>query len=299
MNRRCRVLAPGLGPFHGRTEPHREMAAKRFFGVHVQLRAEAPTHFGRDDSQLVLGHANHARQKRPQVMRHLRRRPDGHRAFTCVVRRDHGSRLDGHRGEPLVVDTLFDHAVGLPEGLVDITAAVDVVRERDVRPEVRVRQRRAGLERLFRVDDDRQWVVAHIYGFGAVASRVSVGRDDHDHRVTDEVHAFSSKHGVLRQLQIRNRCRAGHDAALFVDVGAGEDGNDALGGFCRFCVDAGNPRMRVRAPHERHVQKPRQPHIVRVGADAFDEARIFNPLHRLPGIFLRLATHREPPIPAA
>jgi len=80
----------------------REDEAKRLFGVHLELRAEASAHVGGDDPELGLGDSRRAGQGHARDVRNLTGRP--HRELTR--RRDrlheHRARLDGIRDEPLL-----------------------------------------------------------------------------------------------------------------------------------------------------------------------------------------------------
>ncbi len=227
VDRRGRVVAARLDPLHRTPQPHRQVRDERFLGVHVQLRAEAAAHLGRDDPQFVLGDANHRRQQRPQQMWNLRRRPDRERALARLERRDDAARLDRHRREALMDQPMPDHAVGAAKRLVDAAAAGDRVRVGDVRAEIRMRERRSRLHRRLGVRDDRQRIVVDVDRLDRVARDVRIGGDRDGNGMADVVHAIAGEHGVLRRLQIRYRRRARDQAAGVVDVGAREDGDDA------------------------------------------------------------------------
>ena len=294
MNRGGGVLAARLDPLHWRAQAHREMRAQRLFGVHVQLRAEPAADFRRHDAQLRFGDAEHVRQQRPQQMRDLRRRPQRQRPFAAVVGRDDGARLDRHRRQPLMIETVLDDPVGVPERRVDVAAAVHDMRERDVGAHVRMRQRRSALQRFHGVDDGRQRVVVDLDGVDRVAGDVRVGRDRDGDGVTDEVDAIAGEHGVARRFQIGDGCRARHRAARIVDVGAGEDRDDARNGFRGRRLDAADARVRVRTAQDARVQQTGEPEIVGVGAEPLDEARILDALHRTADVRSRVR-HGRPP----
>ena len=84
MDRGGRVFATGLDPLDWRAQTHCEVRTERFLGVEVEFRAEAAPDLGRHDSNLVLGHANHARQQRPDQVRNLRRGVEGERTLAGV-----------------------------------------------------------------------------------------------------------------------------------------------------------------------------------------------------------------------
>ena len=324
MNRGGGVLAARLDPLHWRAQAHREMRAQRLFGVHVQLRAEPAADFRRHDAQLRFGDAEHVRQQRPQQMRDLRRRPQRQRPFAAVVGRDDGARLDRHRRQPLMIETVLDDPVGVPERRVDVAAAVHDMRERDVGAHVRMRQRRSALQRFHGVDDGRQRVVVDEDELGGVQRGCVAVRHHHRDRLAGKAHslpheertrrlgreaavalrqlerrravieAFAGGHGVARRFQIGDGCRARHRAARIVDVGAGEDRDDARNGFRGRGLDAADARVRMRTAQDARVQQTGEPEIVGVGAESLDEARILDALHRTADVRSRVR-HGRPP----
>src|SRR5947209_14291141 len=56
---------------------------------------------------------------------------------------------------PLMIETVLDDPVGVPERRVDVAAAVHDMRERDVGAHVRMRQRRSALQRFHRSEERR------------------------------------------------------------------------------------------------------------------------------------------------
>ena len=288
------VFATRFDPLHGRVQPHREVAAERLLRIDVQLRAKAAADLRRDNPQLVLGHADHGRQERPQQVRDLRRRPQRERPFAGMVRGHHGPRLDRHGRETLVVQAVLDHAVRPPEGIVDVAAAQDRLREGDVGTQLRMRERRAFPGRCLRVGHDRQRIVVDVDGVDGVACDVRIGGNRDGHRVAREIDPVVGEHGVRRRLEIRNRRRTGHEPARVVDVGAGEHGDDSGNRLRGAGIDAHNPRVRVRAAQDARMQHARQPHVVGIGADPLHQPRIFDALHRAPDVGSSIS-HGPPP----
>ena len=62
MNRGRSVFAARLDPFNRLAQPHREMGTECLLGVEIELRTESAADFGRDDADLVFGHADHTGQ---------------------------------------------------------------------------------------------------------------------------------------------------------------------------------------------------------------------------------------------
>ena len=120
VNRRRSVFPATLDPLDGRVQAHREMRAEHLLRVHLDLRAESATNFGRDDPHPVFGHANQTGQERPQQMRNLRRRPERQGTAAAIERRHAAARLDGHWRQALVVDALADDTVGVLERRFDL-----------------------------------------------------------------------------------------------------------------------------------------------------------------------------------
>ena len=221
VRRYGRVLAPRFDPFHGRVQAHGEMRAQRFFRVHVELRAEAATHFRRDDPQFVFGHANHGGQQRAKQVRDLCRRPERQRLFAGLIRGHNATRLDRHRRQTLMVEPMLDDLVGFSECLVDVCTARHHMCVRDVRSEIRMGQRRAALDRCFGIRHGGQRVVIDVDRIDRIARDVWVDRDHDRHRMADKIDAVAGEHRMPRRLQIRNRRGAGNGAARSVHVSPG------------------------------------------------------------------------------
>ena len=194
-----------------------------------------------------------------------------------------------------MVEAVPDDAVCVREGGVDVAAAGDRVGVGDVRLEIRVRERRAALHRFFRVGHGRQRIVVHVDRVDGVARDVRIAGDDDRDGVADEVHAVARQDRVLRRLEIRNGGGARHQAARRVDVGAGQDGDDARDRARRRDVDAGDARVRVWAAQDHGVQKPGEPHVVHVGGDPLDQTRVLDPLHGAADVGSSGVSHATPP----
>ena len=296
VNRRGGVLAARLDPFDRRAEAHGEVPDQRLLGVDVQLGAEAAADLRRDDPQLVLRHREHPGQQRPDQVRNLGRGPQRQRLFAGVIRRDHAARLDRHRRQPLVVEAVGNDPVGVLERGVDVAAAGDGVGVGDVRIErTGVGQRRAGFHRLFGVGHGGQRIVVDVDRVDRIARDVRIGRDHDRHGVADEVDAVARQDGVLGRLEIGNRGGARHQAARSVDVGAGQDGDDARDRARGGDVDASDARVRVRAAQDGRMEHPGQAQVVDVGRQPLDQARILDPLHRPADVRCQCFSHATPP----
>src|SRR5258708_5204742 len=58
MDRRCQSLAAVLNPLDGMAKINSSVSSHKLFGVDIELRAKATTHFGYNHTRLVLGKAN-------------------------------------------------------------------------------------------------------------------------------------------------------------------------------------------------------------------------------------------------
>ena len=110
--RRQEVLAPRLDPLDRPAETARHRGHQDVLGIHVALDAEAPTHLGRNDAHVLLGHAEHARDGAAHREGHLCREPDGQEPSGRVLGSQDGARLDGHARHARVVEAHLDHGVG-------------------------------------------------------------------------------------------------------------------------------------------------------------------------------------------
>ena len=93
VRRRDERLRAIFRPLHRDAEALGDRRRDVLFAVDVDLRAEAAADFGRDGADLILAEAGHRRDERPQDVRVLRRRPDGHRLLARLVVRDDAARL--------------------------------------------------------------------------------------------------------------------------------------------------------------------------------------------------------------
>ena len=141
------------------------------------------------------------------------------------------------------------------------------------------------LERLDVDDDVPQGVFRDVAALG----------DDHRDRLADEADLVLRERQLRAdvKLESRNRRRRHQQRArdgIVAQVVDGVDRDDARA-LARFGgVDAFQPRVRVVAAQERHVQHPRQLHIVHEQGAAGEQPRVFVPEDALAKVAcLRLA----------
>ncbi len=277
MGGRRGVVAARFNPLDRRAQAHREMRTERFFGVHVQLRSEPAANLRGDDPHLVFGDVDHAGQKRPKEMRHLRGRPERQVTFALVIGRHAAPRLDRHGRQPLVDDALLDDAVGLLEAPFHV-AIRQRPREGHVGSEIGVRQRRSTGDGLFGISHRWQRLVVDLDQLGCVLRNVPIVRHDDGHGMADEIDAVAREDRVLRRLQVVHARRARHGAAAVVHVGSDEHGDHAGDGSGGVGLDRRDAGVSIGAAQDDRMQHAGQPDVVGVGRDALDEARIFETL---------------------
>ncbi len=266
------VLGTGLHPLHRAPDEQRGRRCYHVARIDGHLVAEAAADVRRDDADVLLGEPGHqgeqgavgVRRLRGEVDRRLtRRRVDVGNRAACLQRRWVG---------PGIVGVERDHVVRLREGPVGGRL---VARLPEVGAVVRLAlflvtdQRRARLHGLPGVGDGGQLLVVHEDEGEGVAGHVGVLGDHRRHLLTLVPHLVGGQHclGVSGE--------GGHPGQVVrLEVLAGDHRHHAgqLGRF--FGVDGEDLGVGHRAAQDRHVQHPRQHHVVDVGAGPLDEAII-------------------------
>ena len=266
-----------------------EIAAATYSSaVDVDLGAEAAAHFRSDRPDLILAQPGHRRDERPQDVRVLRRRPDGHRALARLVVRHHASRLHRRRREALVHHPLRDDDLGLGERLIDRrvvdgaggahAGAARHQRHRQVVRKGGMDDRRLPRHRQLEIHDRRQRVVGDDDRVGGVPRDVAIARHDDGDRlaaVADRVH------GDRAMVGRRERRADRHGRQELRDLRAGEDRFDAFHRLRGTRVDGADTAVRDVAALERQVLHADERDVVDVGAAALNETRILAPLDAL------------------
>ena len=145
-----------------------------------------------------------------------------------------------------------------------------------VRSPVGTEDERVGLERLVRVDDDRQRLVVDEHGSDAVGGRIAGGGDDR-RDLLRLVHD-----GVHRQHHLHVAGQRRHPVQLVsLEVLAGDHRGDARDLQCLAGVDRLDRRVRVRTAHDVEPELARQVDVLDVLALAADEARVLLALDRV------------------
>ena len=146
--------------------------------------------------------------------------------------------------------------------------------------------RRAGLHRVLDVDHRRQRLVLDLDQFGGVARLLHRFGDHEGDALADRAHLVGGEDRPQRAKALRAAHVFGHrrrQAAELVgdDIGAGEHGKHAVGGFGLGGIDALDARVGMRRHHHHAVALMRQVDVVDIAAAAGDEARVLDPGHGL------------------
>ena len=170
--------------------------------------------------------------------------------------------------------------VAVLERLVVDHVGLEVVEQRDDRVVERIVEQHDRVERL---------EVDH-HCFGSIFRTGTRGGDHHADDVTGEAdaigaHRVDHRHGEPRWPDSRSRPDATHH------VGAGPHRHDAGQGARFFDIDAGDPGVRPRAAHERHVQQPGGHQVVDEAPAPGEQARVLDTTHTGSGPPL----HQRPP----
>src|SRR6516162_1288542 len=194
--------------------------------------------------------------------------------------------LDRIRGDAIIVELERYHVPGFGEGGVGGLFVAHHQRERDVIRLLVPYRRRAWLRRVFDADDSRQQLVLDFNEFGGV-SRLRIGFRHHEgDAITDRAHlrAFEDSAQRAESLGAAHvlRHRRRQTAELVGErIRSGEHREHARRGLRFRRIDALDAGVRVRRHHHDTVALLRQFEIINITATAGDEARIFDPRHRL------------------
>ncbi len=294
--RRDQVLRALLDPLHGVPEQEGGGGCHHVAGIHRHLVAEAAADVRGDNPDLLLGQPRHQREDRADRVRRLRRHVDRGLAGGRVHVGDAAAGLE-RRGVTARVEGIDrHHLVRLREGLVRglLVAGLPVV---DVVVLliflVRADHGGAGLERALRRDDGFERVVVDLDQLQRVLGDVRVGGDHGRDLLTLEPHGVRDEHG-LRVARHRGHPRQ----VVLRHQLAGHHGDDARQGRGGGGVDAVQRGVGVRTAQDRHVQHPRQMHVIDEVAGTPDESVVFDPADVVsePADRFRFGGHAGPPL---
>ena len=193
LNRGKEVLHAVLDPLHRPAEQPRRGGDGDFFRIDEELGAEAAADVGGADADAVIGHAEERRERHPQIVRHLRRRPNRQAVFAGLVARDRAAAFDRMRGAAVLQQAFAEDMCGADEGVRHVA-----VGHLELRQHIGLRFashfRRARCERSFQVGDERQRLVVDLDRSHRVLGEVARFGDHHRHRLADEAHLARREH---------------------------------------------------------------------------------------------------------
>ena len=261
-------LGAGLGVLHRLADVTSGGQGGELLRSRLQLAPEPAAHVWGDDPHLRLRHARRRRDEEPQDVRHLGGGPH-HDLLTRGVHH-RGARLHEGGDEPLLaVLALDDDALGpgLVDLLVDVATGaalrgVEPPQGRLVGTEVGMRQDLV-LDRLLAVQHCRELLVVDVHELSGVTGSSRTARHHDGDDVTGAGDVVDDDRRVGRRLLVGgDRPGVGDCALAVLDVGAGDDRDDAGRLLGSGGVDAGDVRVRERAAHHGGVQHAGQHDVV-------------------------------------
>ena len=247
------ILAPALDPFHRPPELLRCEAGHGFFAINVELAAERPAHFRRDDAAACLVRSGHHGQVRLQQVRDLRGRPNGQSVFSGRVARNDPARFHGSRRQALVDKTRFDHLEARVGFKRFPAAGIQLSDEGDVVRKFLMDARRSLLKRFFRVHHRGDGLIVHFHFVRGIASQVKFRRDNGGNGLAHVADFSQSQARVVGNLQPLHRYRAWDQAQLALDVRPREHFSNARHGARLIGLNGLDAGVSVRAAHKNHV----------------------------------------------
>ena len=201
---RLRVLGALFHPAHGCTVLAGEGDTQQFFGIHVELRAEAAAHRRRHDAHLMFGDAKGDRRHHLQDVRHLRGGIQRDVATEWLRHGGNRARLHRHRQQTLLHVALAHRECGVLERFVN-RAFFGFHLERPgvrlVRADRFVNDRLVA-QRVFEIDHCAQWFVHHVNRIECIARRRLARGEHRSDTVTDVARLVDRQRKVRRVLHV-------------------------------------------------------------------------------------------------
>ena len=267
---------PLLHPLHGPAQPHGQETEGNIFRIEDGLDAEAAADIGRDHPDAILGETEDLGQTMTGQMRYLGARPERELPLARAPLGDSPPPLERCRRLAIRAERALDHHGGFRQCLLHL-AALEAAREEDIVGGAGVHDRAA--PRADHVYRRRQRFSVHDHEGGGVLGSIPVCRHDGGHRLAGETRLGPGEHRLLG-LDIARERRPGADPVPGdIGIGARGDGDHARPRRGRPRVHAPDPRMSVHAPHEGHVEHPRQLHVADVAPLPGHEPAVFLPGH--------------------
>ena len=269
------VLGPRLNPLHRTPQLQRADNRAHVAGIDGDLVAEAAAEIWRHDVNLVFGNAGDERQRGAVDMRRLRRHVEL-QASHRVELGNAAARFERRGMAALEPDTLAHPLLARAERarrpvlvadlpVVDLVGLLLAVVAKD----------HLVLLRGEGIGHHRQRVVVDLDGLGAIHGRATRLRENGCDFLILEEHLADREHHLLVEAMERREPAEPRGLEIF----SGDHRLHArdLHGLAR--IDRLDPRMRVRAAHQRQEKHAGTRDVVDVVALALQEARILLALH--------------------
>ena len=219
----------------------------------------------------------------------------GQRVASGLVFGEIGAWLDRHRALAMHAKAArYAHRRRCDRGL-DV-AALEFAADDDIAAGLLMQQRRAVPHRLFRIDHDRQWFVVDGNQRRCVFGLVAAVGNDADDRLADMADLVARQRKNRRGVIIRHA--RGRDQRLdrVAPIRRCEHRNDTRRRARRRAIDGADARMRLLAPAERDMHRPRHLAVVGIGAASGEEPRVLGALDARaddfrPGVNFRRVIH--------
>ncbi len=275
------VLAALLDPLDGPAEELRRRAERNVLAGDLPLRAERAADVARDATDVAVGDVEQLRHREAERVRALVRDVVGEGAGDRLVVRDAAAGLERRVADAVLDEAARHDEIGAGEHLVDRPPLRGVAVDDVVAPLVEERRRRR-VERVLHVDDRSERLVVDLDEVAAVGGGGERLADHDGDRLAHAPHPVGRQRPHRRHREPGrpdDRRRLGHP----VELGGRDDRDDARMGPRRCGVDRTDPRVGVRAAHERGVQHPgpvdRAGEAVRAG----EEPGVLDPFDALTG----------------
>ena len=255
------IFAAVLGPFDRPAEQLRCRHHGDVLGIDAELGAETAADVGGDDAKALV-EVHQRGQRLLKIVRLLGRGVHRDAAVGLAQLGEQPARFDRMRRAAVLPQLLLEHMRGLGERRVDV-AERHLVGGDDIGGELAADRR--GILRGSHVGDERQGLVVHRDLRRGVLGDVAVVRHHHRHGfadVTDFAVGQRERPGLVERhagIGVADHAALNHHLG---EVVQGEHGMNAGDGERRGLVHGLDQRVRMRAPHERHVPDASQHDVV-------------------------------------
>ena len=255
VRRRQIILLPLLNPLHRHPQLLRHHKRDDLLRVQVKLAPEPAPDIRRNHPYLMLRMPRNQRQQQPNQMRNLRRRPHRHMISPRIIIRHNRPPLHRIRNQPLIHNPLRNpHLRALPRSLN--IAACNLPLEPHIIRRILMNLRRPLLRSRLRVHRRRQRIIIHSHQRRSVSRHRRIIRNYCSHRIPYAAHLINRQRRMRHLNRIRHHPPARQRPQLLSQLLPREHRRHARHRRRRASIHRPHIRMRVRTPHQRHMQHP-------------------------------------------